>query len=250
MSAQSGSVVNYQLTFHGYSVVLRDPNGSFCVYDGADGAPPDQASASMVDLTSQISGQRMGYNYWSAIVMWATKLPMDLHVQGSVNVRAYISSTFKLSGLLSGGGYAMGIVDIDENNNEVAQFITEAPYTIGSNPFTASPSQYSQSVNVDYVFKKGHAVGFAVGLGATTQGFTASVYFGSQDRNSGATLPVVESTQTQTVSTGGGAISVTGNSAIESLQYDQAARAVSFIAQGISRTTGSCIVSIPKTLMS
>ncbi len=248
-SAQAGSVVNVPLTFHGYSIVLRDANGSFCVYDGADGAAADQVSATQVNLDSQISGQRQGYNYWSAVIMWATKLPMDLHVQGSVNVHAYISSTFKLSGLFSGGGYAMGIVDIDENNNEVKEFITEAPYTIGGNPFTATPTQYSLSTNVDYVFKKGHAIGFAVGLGATTQGFTATVYFGSQDRNSGATLPVAETMQTQTLSVDGKTVSVTSNSAIENLQYDQTAKALSFLAQGISYTTGACSVSIPKTLM-
>lgn len=191
----------------------------------------------------------MGYNYWSAVVMWVVQLPMDLHVSGTVNVQAYISSTSKLSGLFSGGGYAMGIVDIDENNNEVKEFITEAPYTIGSNPFDATPTQYSQSVNVDYVFAKGHAIGFVVGLGATTQGFSATVYFGSQDRSSGVTLPVVESTQTKTVTSDSNAIAVSGNSAIEDLQYTKASKTVSFSAQGIDYTTGSCTVAVPKTLM-
>jgi hypothetical protein len=229
--------------------VVRESNGSFVVYDGADGAPATQASASQANLVAQISGQRMGYNYWSGVVMWVVQLPMDLHVSGTVNVHAYISSTSKLSGLFSGGGYAMGIVDVDENNNDVKEFLTEAPYTIGSNPFTATPTQYSQSVNVDYVFAKGHAIGFVVGLGATTQGFSATVYFGSQDRSSGATLPVIESTQTKTVTSDSNTIAVSGNSAIEDLQYAKASKTVSFSAQGIDYTTGSCTVAVPKALM-
>lgn len=191
----------------------------------------------------------MGFNYWSAVVMWVVQLPMDLHVAGTVNVHAYISSTYKLSGLFSGGGYAMGIVDIDEKNNEVKEFITEAPYTIGSNPFTATPTQYSQSVSVDYTFSKGHTIGFVVGLGATTQGFTATVYFGSQDRNSGANLPVMESRETKAVTSDSNLIVVSGNFAIEDLQYTKASRTISFSAQGIDSTTESCSITVPKALM-
>ncbi len=254
VEAQSSStVVSVPLTFHGYSLILRDANNSFYVYDGADGAAPDPSSAGQANLVAQISGQRDGWSYWSAVIMWAAKLPMDVHVKGTVNMRAYISSTFKLSGFFSGGGYGMGLVDIDENNNEVKEFITEAPYTIGGNPFTATPTQYSLSTNVDYVFKKGHSIGFAVGLGATTQGFTATVYFGSSDRNSGATLPILDTTESHafTADYNGAShtIAVESNSVIANYQYDQAKTSIKFTAQGISYTTGSCKVAIPKTLV-
>jgi hypothetical protein len=208
-----------------------------------------QATASQVDLVSQISGQKMGYDYWSAVVMWVVQLPMDLHVSGSAVVYAYLSSTDQLSGFLSGGGYAMGLVDIDENNNVVKEFITEAPYSIGNNPFTSTPARYSQSVTLDHVFSKGHWIGFVVGLGATTQGFSATVYFGSEDKNSGATLPVVETIQTKTLAPDEGAIAVSANSAIENLQYDKAARTLTFTAEGIEYTSGSCAVAVPKLLM-
>jgi hypothetical protein len=244
MQAQS-DVTNLTLTFHNYSVILRDSNGSFVVYDGADGARDSQATTQET-LTSQISGTRMGYNYWSAAILWAVKLPMDLHVKGTVNVYAYLSSTFKQSML--GGGYAMGVVDIDENNVEVKEFLTEAPYSFG-NPFSATPTQYSQNINVDYTFKKGHAIGFAVGFGGTTQGYSATVYFGSADRASGATLPVIETWQTQLCMAEGAQITVKSNSAVENLQYSQAGRCISFSALGIHYTTGTCIVSVPKTLL-
>ncbi len=235
------------MSFHNYSILLKESNGSLVVYDGADGAAA-QGSTTQADVVAQISGTSMGYSYYSAVVMWIVQLPMDLHVQGTVNVNAYISSTYKLSGLLSGGGYSMGIVDIDENNNEVREFLSDATYNFG-NPFTSMPTKYSQSVNVDYVFSKGHSIGFVVGLGATVQGFTASVYFGSADRSSGATLPVAEAAQTQTLSSNSGDIMVAANSAIQNLQYDQTTRTLSFNAQGIDYTSGTCAVAIPKTLL-
>ncbi len=170
-------------------------------------------------------------------------------LDGSVNIRAFISSNFKISGLFSGGGYGMGLVDIDQNNNEVQQFITQAPYTQGGNPFTASPTQYSVSTNVDYTFKAGHSIGFAVGLGATTQGFTATVYFDSNSYNSGATLPVEETTQCQSFNANGQNIGVVSNSAISGCQFNSAANTLQFQAQLISYTTGYCNVSIPKTLL-
>lgn len=253
-TAQSSSnIVNIPLTFHSYSLLLRDPNGSFCVYDGADGAAPTLTSAAQTNLVSQISGQQDGWSYWSASIMWTIKLQSDLHVAGTVNMRAYISSNFKLSGFISGGGYGMGLVDIDENNNQVQQFITQSPISIGSNPFTATPTKYSLNTNVDYVFKQGHSIGFAVGLGATTQGFSATVYFDSLDKSSGATLPVEYKAQSNSFTANyNGApqnIAVVSDSDISTYQFNSASSSIQFTAQGINYTTGYCNVSIPKTLM-
>jgi hypothetical protein len=190
----------------------------------------------------------MGYNYYSAVTMWTVQLPMDLHVKGSVSIRAYISSSFQLGGLFSGGGYSFGVVDIDENNREVKEFMSSATYNLG-NPFTSTPTQYSQTVSVDYTFSKGHTLAFVVGLGATVQGFTASVYFGSADRASGATLPIVQSTQSQSVQTDAGAVTVVADAAISNLQYDKTANTITYTAKGIDYTPCSCAVSVPKALM-
>ena len=245
-------VVNHSLTFHGYSVVLRDANNSFIVYDGADGAAAS-GGGSQVTLASQISGTRDGWSYWSAVAMWVIPLQNDVHVKGTVSIRGYISSTFSLSGLFSGGSYGFGVVDIDENNNKAAEFVSEGPIAIGKNPFTKEPAQYSLNVNVDYVFKKGHSIGLAVGFGSTVQGFDATVYFDSQSRNSGATLPVQETTTSQTfVAQSGGAshnVQIASTSAVSDFQYDAAAKRISFKAQGIPYTSGSCEVTVPKTLL-
>ncbi len=249
--AQSSSnIVDVPLTFHSHSLLLRDPNGSFCVYDGADGAAPTSATPTQTNLVAQISGQQSGFSYWSASILWTIKLQSDLHVVGTVNVKAYISSTFQLSGLFSGGGYGMGLVDIDENNNEIKQFITQGPISIGSNPFTASPAEYSLNTNVDYIFKKDHSIGFAVGLGATVQGFTATVFFDSLDRNSGATLPVEDKSQSNsfTAITNGTSqnIVVVSDSAISNYEFNSASNSIRFKAQGINFTTGYCYASASK----
>jgi hypothetical protein len=254
LKAQSSpSIVNVSLIFHGYSLVLRDPNGSFCVYDGADGASPVQTNAVQANLVSQISGTYSGFSYWSADIIWVIKLTRDLHVQGNVNIRAFISSNFPLSGFFSGGGYAMGLVDIDQNNNEIKEFITQGPTSIGSNPFTQTPTQYSINTNVDYVFKSGHSIGFAVGLGATTQGFTATVYFDSANKNSGATLPIQDTQECDTFSANYNGVNqniiVVSNSAISNYQYDSTRTSVQFVANLINYTAGYCNVYIPKTLM-
>ncbi len=255
--AQSGSnIVNLSLTFHNYSLLLRDPNGSLCVYDGADGST-SSANPTQTSLVSETSGTQTVYGftveYWSAAIIWAIKLPRDLHVDGTVSIKAYITSDFPISGFMSGSGYGMGLVDIDENNNEIQEFVTQAPYTQGGNAFTSTPTQYSVSTNVDYTFKAGHSIGFAVGLGATVRGFTATVYFDSQAYSSGATLPVEDTSETHTFTANyNGAthsVSIVSNSAISNCQFDSSTRAIQFKAEGIKYTTGHCTVSIPKTLM-
>ena len=246
------NIINIPLTFHNYTLIFNDPNGSFCVYDGADGATTS-VNPTQTNLISEIPGQQivygMSFSYWSADIIWAVKLPIDLHVKGQVNIRAFISSNFKISGFFSGGGYGMGLVDIDQNNNEVTQFVTQAPYTQGGNPFTTSPTQYSVNTNVDYIFKAGHSIGFAVGLGATTQGFTATVYFDSQSYSSGATLPVEEITQCQSFTANGQNIAIVSDSAITGCQFNSAANTIQFQAELIKYTAGYCNVSIPKALL-
>jgi hypothetical protein len=257
VKAQSDSnIVNLSLTFHNYSLILRDPNGSFCVYDGADGST-SSANPTQTNLVSETSGTATVFgftvDYWSAAIIWAIKLPMDLHVDGTVNIKAYITSDFPISGFMSGSGYGMGLVDIDENDNEIQEFVTQAPYTQGGNAFTSTPTQYSVSTNVDYTFKAGHSIGFAVGVGATARGFTATVYFDSQAYNSGATLPVEDTSESHTFTADyNGAthsVSIVSNSAISNCQFDSSTRTIKFKAEGINYTTGHCTVSIPKTLM-
>ncbi len=239
-------VTTLPLTFHNYSVVLNEPNGSVIAFDGADGAPPAKSTADTATIKGEITGSYYGFSTYTGMVIWAVQLPCDVHVNGAVTIKAYISST-STAGM--GVGYGMGVADIDENYRNVKEFYTEGPQSMFSSPFTATPTAFSLSTNVDYTFKKGHAIGFFVGVGSTAQGFTATIHFDSADRASGATLPIIESSDTQTVSAGSNVISVSANSAIQNLQYDQTAQSTIFKALLIDSTTGTVTVEIPKTVL-
>jgi len=253
--AQSNlNVINIPLAFHPCSLILNEANGSFCLYEGVNGLEASGNNPTQINLIAQIYGQQtlfgMSIDYWSAIIIWAMRVPKDLHVYGAVNIKAYISSNFEISGFTSGSGYSMGLVDIDENNNTVKQFISEeAPYSIGGNIFTPTPQKYNIEINTDYVFKAGHAIGFAVGFGATAQGFTASVYFDSADKPSGATLPIVDTTESYDFTADSQTIKIQSNSAIADYNYDSTQKAIQFMAKLIDYTQGYLTITIPKTLM-
>lgn len=252
--AQSNpNVINVPLTFHPNSLVINDANGSLQVYEGVDGLAATGSNPTQVTLSSQISGQQivfgMPIDYWSASIIWGMRVPKDMHVYGTVNIRAYISSNFAISGFTSGSGYGMGLVDIDENNNPVQQFITQGPIAIGGNAFTSTPQQYSLSTNIDYVFKAGHAIGFSVGFGATTKGYTATIYFNSADKPSGATLPIVDTSTSYDFTADTKNIKIQSNSAIADYNYNSLKQTLQFTAKLIDYTTGYCNITIPKTLM-
>jgi hypothetical protein len=147
----------------------------------------------------------------------------------------------------------MGLVDIDENGNEIQQFITESSPSIGSNPFTATPKAYTLVITVDYVFRKGHAIGFFVGAGSTIQGYTFNAYFDSPDKNSNVKLPIEDLPETYEFSAVWDEntynIVATSTSALSSFEFNQPARQVSFNTSGIPGTNGYCEVVIPKTLL-
>jgi hypothetical protein len=143
----------------------------------------------------------------------------------------------------------MGLADIDENENVVQQFMPEAPYVIGDNIFTSTPQLYSLDVNIDYVFRAGHTIGFAVGCGATEQGFTASVFFDSSDKPSGATLPVVDATESYDFPANSQIIKIVSNSVISDYNYVPSERTIQFTAKLIDYTIGRCNITIPKNLM-
>jgi hypothetical protein len=241
------------LTFHYYSLIQKAENGSYFVYDGADAVGPKRTTAFQTTLNSQIEGTREGFTYWSAAIVWAVELQKDVHVMGNVEIKAYISSTFGGFGLISGGGYGMGLIDIDENENEVKEFIVEASPSIGSNPFTPTPKAYSLNLDVDYVFKKGHYIGLFVGAGATIQGFTFTVYFDSPDRNSGAMLPIEDQAETFKFSAVWEGktyeIVAISNSSLSNFGFNQPEKQISFNASGIRGSSGHCKVWIPKTLL-
>jgi hypothetical protein len=258
-SADSTSETTVEnLTFHYYSLIQKADNGSLFVYDGADAYGPRLTSGYQTDLSCQIEGQRtmygLSFTYWGGVIIWMVKLEKDVHVIGDVEMVAYLSSSSTANfGSFDGGGYGMGLVDIDENGNEIQQFITESSPSIGSNPFTATPKAYTLVITVDYVFRKGHAIGFFVGAGSTIQGYTFNAYFDSPDKNSNVKLPIEDLPETYEFSAVWDEntynIVATSTSALSSFEFNQPARQVSFNTSGIPGTNGYCEVVIPKTLL-
>jgi hypothetical protein len=253
VNSASGTVVE-NMVFHYYSLLSKDENGSLFIYDGADAVGPRLTDAFKTAVTAQTEGTYSGFAYWSGALLWGIELQKDVHVSGTVEIRAYISSTFSDFGFLDGAGYGMGLAEIDtEGETLVQQFVTQGPQYWRQNPFTATPAVYTLTVNVDHVFKKGNYLGFFVGAGSTVQGFTFTVYFDSPNCNSGASLPIVDQTETFVFNPEweGNTYEVvaTSNSALSDIGLDGSSKEITFDLWGIHGTSGYCQVSVPKTLL-
>lgn len=250
VQGNSDAVSSIPLTFHYYSL-FEQRNDSYIVYDGADGYAPKRTSAFAKNMLCESYNVFQGWPSWSAGVMWVLKLQQDLHVKGNVELTAYLSSTFDGFGWFDGGGYSMGLADLDEQGNDVTAFPAEGAGGLG-NPFDETPRPYVLNVAVDYVFKKGHYIGFWVGAGATIQGFTYTIYFDSSDAPSGVILPIEDQTKTYsfdaTVEETTYEIDMVSDSYLSNFGFDQLEKQISFSASGIPGTAGYCDVWIPKTL--
>jgi hypothetical protein len=183
------------VTFHNYSVLRNSINGSYFIYDGADSIGPRLSNAHQVTLNSEIYGiiETFGFEwtYWSGALVWVYDIQEDIHVQGTAQITVYMNSSDVFSGFFSGGGYGMGLVELDENLDEVQRFMIEGPQSLGSNPLSTIPQPYTLSLPVDHIFPKEHRLGFFVGAGGTERGYNFTVHFDSLSRNSGASIPVV-----------------------------------------------------------
>ena len=250
VQGNSDAVVNIPLTFHYYSL-FEQKNDSYIVYNGADGYGPKQTSAYAKTMTCESYNVFQGWPSWSAGVMWVLRLQQDLHVKGNVELTAYFSSTFDGFGWFDGGGYSMGLADLDEHGNDVTAFPAEGAGGLG-NPFDETTRPYVLNVAVDYVFKKGHYIGFWVGAGATIQGFTYTIYFDSSDAPSGVILPIGDQTKTYSfdaiVEGTTYEIETMSDSYLSNFGFDQLEKQISFDASGIPGIAGYCNVWIPKNL--
>jgi hypothetical protein len=247
----SDSVLNVQIKFHYYSLIEKAEDGSSFVYDGADGYGPKLANGFVTTLNCQTYGKRDGWDYWSGSLMWTLKLKEDVHVKGDVQIKAYISSKFEGFGFFDGGGYGMGLVDLDENRNDVTAFPVEGSGGLG-NPFNESPELYALNVAVNHIFKSGHYIGFFVGAGATIKGYTFNVHFDSPTTPSGVTLPIEDEPKTFGFdAVGEGStykIVAESDSYLSNFGFNQLEKQISFSASGIRGTAGYCSVWIPRTL--
>ena len=193
--SQAATITNVPLTFHAYQEVIDNSSSYF--YDGVDGCPPQSSIAKTTVVEALIYGTieypPFGtFDFWRGQVTWnlTNSLPADLHVQGTVNMSVWVSSTDEINGFFEGSGYSGAIIDLDEMGNIVQIF--EFPYAQkqGANIFSPIPAEYRMSLDLDYIFAQDHLILFAFGFGATEEGLTATIYFDAPDRHSGIILPV------------------------------------------------------------
>jgi len=194
--AQSETTIQ-NITFHNYSLDYKANNESYYIYNGADTQNPKLTNAFKVSPRAQISGlvTTFGFEwtYWSGAVIWTYNLEQDLHVKGTVQMTVHMSSSDMISGLFAGGGFGMGLVEMDENKKEINRFLNEGGSTLGSNPLSSTPQAYTLSIPMDHVFPKEHLLGFFVGVGGTEPNYNFTIYFDSAQQKSGAIIPIVKS---------------------------------------------------------
>jgi hypothetical protein len=253
----NSDIISYvPLTFHNYSLTEKAQNGSSFVYDGVDGYEPQLDMGFLTPLNCQTYGQRemmgMMWDYWSASVMWKLKLQRDLHINGTVEMEVYISSTFSELGFFDGGGYGMGLVEFDENGKEITAFTAEGSGGLG-NPFNPIPESYMLNMTIDYIFKKSHSIGFFIGAGSTRRGFTFNVHFDSPSTKSGVTLSIQDQPETfrfdviEAENTY--EIKAVSDSFIKNFAFNKSEKQIKFSSFGIPGTAGYCRIWIPKTLL-
>lgn len=252
LQSNSNAVIDFPLIFHYYSLIERADDNSSYVYEGVDGYGPKLSSSFVTSLNCQIYGKMQGWDHWSASVMWVLKLQKDVHIKGNVEMKVFISSTFSGFGFFDGGGYGMGLLDLDENRNEVAAFPTEGAGGLG-NPFSKTPQPYVLNLEVDYIFEKDHYIGFFVGAGATIKGYTFDVHFDSPDAPSGVNLPIEDQAEAFRFSAVGEGnsyeITAVSTSYLSNFKFNQPDKQISFKASGIPGTVGNCKVTMPKALL-
>jgi hypothetical protein len=193
--SRAATITDVPLTFHAYQEIIDNSSSYF--YDGADGCPPQGSTAKTTIVEAHTYGTieypPFGtFDYWRGQITWnlTTPLPADLHVQGTVNMSVWVSSTDELSGFFTGSGYGGAITDLDAMGNIVQIF--EFPYAEqqGANIFSPTPSEYLMSLDLDYIFAQDHTILFSFGFGANVEGLTATIYFDAPHRHSGILLPV------------------------------------------------------------
>lgn len=175
-------------THHYYSEIYHSENRSFFIYNGSDTQGPLRSSAFKCTFECQIKQVIQGVTVWGGLVSWLTQpLDDDLHIVGDVVLKAWMSSTDDI-GPWGSSGYVMGVSEIDEGRN-VTWSEYDYRYSILGKAISDIPTEYSITLNIDHVFKKGHKIGFGVGAGSTKKGWTVNVFFDSPDRNSRAIVP-------------------------------------------------------------
>ncbi len=201
-------------------------SGSERIYERADSNLPGRQSPVTETLSAQIQSSRLAeigikfqQNAYVAYVAWLLPLFSDVKVDGDVQINVWMSSADD-PGL--GSAYFFAIADVNPRNLRDIQVlwydsVGGVGNLIGSSPKLLSTRDLGRPFRIsNHQFAAGRSLAFFTGAGSIRQGWQFSVFFDSQDRNSGAIVPSVLvqtlSTTMLTASTSSASTSVSATS--------------------------------------
>ena len=173
--------------FHDNSILYRNENSSVTVIAEANLEPPNASVSKATEVAANIRNATTPFGtIWVGSVSWLSQ-PLTKYevLQGIVTITAWLSSD-NSTPPFSGIGAGIGIVD--DQNKLVGQSQYAYSYGQGS-VLTTQVKSYEFNVTVNRSVQAGQRLVFAVGLGATRQGWKMEVYFDSLQYPSRVQLP-------------------------------------------------------------
>ncbi len=189
-------------------------------YERADTNPPSRQSPVTETLSAQIQSSRLPeigiqfqQNAYVAYVTWLLPLFSDVKADGDVQINVWMSSADD-PGL--GSAYFFALADVNprnlRDNFQILWYdsVGGVGNQIGSSPKLFSTRDTGRPFRIsNHQFAAGRSLAFFAGAGSIKQGWQFSVFFDSQDRNSGAIIPsVLVQTLSTTTSTSSASTSV------------------------------------------
>ncbi len=173
--------------FHDTSILYRNDNSSLTVIAEANLEPPNNSIAKTIEIAANIRNATTPFGtIWVGSVSWVSQPVSKPQVlDGSITVTAWFSSNDSPPPF---SGIGAGITIIDSQGNLVGQPVYAYSYGQGS-VLTNQPSSYQFNLNINRSVQHGQRFVFAVGLGATAQGWKMTVYFDSLQYPSRASMP-------------------------------------------------------------
>lgn len=173
--------------FRDNSVLYSNDNSSLTVVAEASFEPPNSSvnKATLVAANIRNATTPLG-TIWVGSVSWVSQpFAQFQELHGAVTITAWLSSDDSPPPL---SGIGAGITIIDSQNNIVGQAVYSYSFSQGS-VLTNQTKSYEFKVNIDRSVQPNERIVFAVGLGATRQGWKMNVYSDSLQYPSRAEMP-------------------------------------------------------------
>jgi hypothetical protein len=185
VSAQ-GSAGN-SFYFRDKTVLYSNDNSSLTVIAEANLEPPNNSVSKSTVVAANIRNATTPFGtIWVGSVSWVSQpLSQFQELQGIVTITAWLSSDDSPPPL---SGIGAGIAIIDSQNHLVGQSVYSYSFSAGS-VLTTQVKSYEFKVNINRGIQQGQRFVFAVGLGATRQGWKMNVYSDSLQYPSRAEMP-------------------------------------------------------------